>query len=186
MWNLKINSCLNLVTFILPLAWSRSRNPIKALLNKILRVIFVECYVERLLELNLWSFWKVVSELCRNVTGQVRSKCDLLYYSSENEVFDLCWPFLTNEKTTRFLTLDSCRGYYFLPVARAKPYLPHFCVSYVWQNLKTVTLAVKILCGTLSETSDMVCVVVAAWNNLNQRGECLCYQRIYSPRWFIF
>ena len=25
----------------------------------------------------------------------------------------------------------------------------------------------------LSETSDMVCVVVTTWNNLNQRGECL-------------
>ena len=88
--------------------------------EKILRVIFVECYVERLLELNLWSFWKVVSILCRFVTGQVRSKCDLLYYSSENVLFDLCWPFLTNEKITGFLTLDSCRGYFVLPVARVK------------------------------------------------------------------
>ena len=104
-----------------------------------MRVIFVECYVERLLELNLWSFWKVVSKLCRFVTGQVRSKCDLLYYSSENVLFDLCWPFLTNEKTSRFLTLDSCRGYLVLPVARVKVRFLHICVENVWKNAASFT-----------------------------------------------
>ena len=33
-----------------------------------------------------------MSILCRNVTGQVRSNSDLLYYSSENEPFDLSRP----------------------------------------------------------------------------------------------
>ena len=111
--------------------------------EKILNDIFVECYVERLLELNLWSFWKVVLILCRFVTGQVRSKCDLLYYSSENVLFDLCWPFLTNEKTKRFLTLDSCRGYFFFHMHRR--FLPkaHMCVQSVCKRILFQLLSLR-------------------------------------------
>ena len=128
---------------------------------------------------------KSVWRMCGRLVGGVGPKMKTCYLLRVKQSFAFCCPLWPTKISPCFDALEPCRGYSLSPVTRVKPRSPHICAEHVRKNASTVTLAEKFLCDRLSETSDMVCVVVAAWNSLNQQGECLCHHRIYSPRWFI-
>ena len=126
-----------------------------------------------------------VWSMCGRLVGGVGPKMKTCYLLRVKQRLAFCCPVLPTKRFSVFFTMRILSGVFTFACSTGETtFSAHLCGTCA-EECSTINLADKFLCGKLSETSDMVCLVVAAWNSLNQQGECLCHHRIYSPRWFI-